>query len=521
MRGLCKFHPVLPCERAAEFEEEILGSDTGKIREAMTRVSEALAHQLLCDFNEFRPMPRDPRILVVAGKGHNGGDALLAGRLLLRSRPRGEAVIWPMVDPSGFSPLAREAFDSFVKEDHCTVLPVAEAAFDALGRQHFDICLDGILGMRFEPPMQGWMAAIVEFLNGMDIGFRAAVDLPSGLCKDTDAPVCRADFTYATGILKSPLLEHDALKWTGRLRYLDIGFFDDGMGGKDCPADWFAGRQVLTDAVLADLRKLRHPDCDKRSHGHLFVIAGSKEMPGAALLAVKAALRSGVGLVTAFVPETYAPAFAAEAPEAMWVPCEENEEGGLSLEAEVHIRKKLSRATALVIGPGIGTSLETRAVVEEVIRNTTIPVVLDADALQQALVSKIKGPYVLTPHVGEFARLSSSVPEVVSPERLWDYMKNFGLEGAVVLKGPNSWVASGDSLAMSPFGSSVLARAGSGDMLSGLIGGLLAKGFTAVDAARMGVVWHGQAGEYLARYMGHVAVSSSKLLNYLHEPLRL
>lgn len=521
MKGLRKVHPVLLCQWAAEFEKKILGDDVDKVRGAMTKVSEALAHQILWDFNEYRPMPRDPRILVVAGKGHNGGDALLAGRLLLRARPRGEAVIWPVTDPSNFSPLAKEAFDAFLEEDHCSVLPAGEAAFEHLAGQEFDLCLDGMLGMQFKPPLQGGIAAMVEFLNGMDIGFRAAVDLPTGLVKEVDGSCFRADFTYATGILKSPLLEPGALAWTGRLRYLDIGFFDSAAAGEDCPEEWFAGRQVLTDAVLADLRGLRHPDCDKRSHGHLYIIAGSREMPGAALLAVKAALRSGVGLVTAFVPESMAPSFAAAAPEAMWVPCEETEDGGISLEAETHVRRKLQRATALVIGPGLGTSRETRALVEEVIRNTTIPVVLDADALQQALVSKIKGPYVLTPHVGEFARLSSVVPEFVSPELLWDFMKNFGLEGAVVLKGPTTWVAAGDSLAMSPFGSTVLARAGSGDLLSGLIGGLLAAGYPAAEAARMGVVWHGQAGEYLARYLGHVAVSSSQILNYLHEPVRL
>jgi len=517
MNGLRKMHPVLLCEQAVEFEERLLGGNTEKIRSAMKRVSEKLAYQILLDFNEYRPMPRDPKILVVAGKGHNGGDALLAGHLLLKSRPRGEVVIWPAVDPAEFSPLTREAFEALEAEDHCAVLPAGEMACTEIEGQAFDLCLDGVLGMQFRPPLGGALATIVQCLNRMEIGFRAAVDLPTGLCPESGEDTFRADYTYATGVLKFPLLERDALKWTGRLRYLDIGFFDEGV---DKEMGFEKGRQVLTNSVLNCLRKLRHPDCDKRSFGHLMVIAGSREMPGAALLTVKAALRSGVGLVTACVPESVASSFAAVVPEAMWVPCEETEEGGLSMEAMQAVRKKMQRATAIAIGPGIGTERETRALIEEVIRYTTLPVVLDADALQQPLVQKVKGPYVLTPHVGEFARLASTMAERVNPELLWDYMRDFGLQGAVVLKGPQTWIAAEDSLAMSPFGSSVLARAGSGDLLTGLVGGLLAEGYSAADASRMGVVWHGQAGEHLARNRGHVAVTSAMLLNYLHEPIR-
>jgi hydroxyethylthiazole kinase-like uncharacterized protein yjeF len=519
MKGSPKTHPVLSCIQALTYEEKLLGGDSDKIRSAMKEVSEKLAHQILLDFNEFRPVPRDPRILVLAGKGHNGGDALLAARLLLRSRPRGEVLLWPMESPDNMNPLTLEAYDALVAEEHCRVLDAGVASIEYLKGKSFDLCLDGVLGMQFRPPLSEDLSTILDCVNELEIGFRAAVDLPSGLARDGESGGFRADFTYATGILKSPLLEKNSVNWTGRLRYLDIGFFSQQQQEVDLP-DWQGGQRVMTEAVLEDLQHVRHPDCDKRSFGHLMVIAGSTEMPGAALLTVKAALRSGVGLVTAFVPQSVAPAFAAAVPEAMWVPCEETDTGSLSLDCAHRLRRKLPRATALAIGPGMGTERETRALVEEVIRTTTVPVVMDADALQQALVQKIKGPYVLTPHIGEFARLSSTLPEMVNPDLLWKFTREFGLQGAIVLKGPITWVAAGESLAMSPFGSSALARAGSGDLLTGLIGGLLAAGYSSVDAARMGVVWHGLAGEHLARNRGHVSVSSSMLLNYLHEPIR-
>jgi hydroxyethylthiazole kinase-like uncharacterized protein yjeF len=323
------------------------------------------------------------------------------------------------------------------------------------------------------------------------------VDLPS-------EGIFQADFTYATGSVKTPVL---GAAEAGRVRYLDLGFF----GGAEPGAE-----RVLTREVLAPLAALRPAQTDKRTYGHVFVVAGSRSFPGAALMTVLAAIRSGAGLVTAFVPESLVPAFAACAPEAMWVGWPETPDGGLALEGEHLLHARLERATALVLGPGLGREKETQALVESLVRRATIPLVLDADALQPAIVAAGKAPRIVTPHAGEFARIAGK-------EKPAAFAKTTG--ATVVLKGPVTQIYATEGKAgttyHSLFGGPVLARGGSGDILAGLIGGLLARapGDPLLAAAR-GVVWHGLAADALARAHGQVAVRTTQVLEFLAGVLR-
>ena len=242
------------------------------------------------------------------------------------------------------------------------------------------------------------------------------------------------------------------------------------------------------------------------------MLGGSRSYPGAVLMAVLAALRSGVGLVTAFVPESLAPAFAARAPEAMWVGWPETPEGGLALEGRHLLQARLTRADAMVIGPGLGREAETLALVSEIVKTAGVPVLLDADALQPAIVRVAKGPLVLTPHAGEFARIAGKT-------KLRAYAKKSG--ATIVLKGPITRVSDGTAVYHSLFGGPVLARGGSGDLLAGLTGGLLAQ--TPQEpllAACRGAVWHGRAADYLARAHGQAAVQTTQLLDFLPAALR-
>ena len=312
----------------------------------------------------------------------------------------------------------------------------------------YDVVLDGIFGFNFRAPADAAVARVIAAANSLDVGLRAAVDVPS-------AGLFQADFTYATGSVKEPAVGAPA---AGRVRYLDLGFFaGPHVSGSD---------RVLMREVLAPLARLRSPQSDKRTYGHLLVLGGSQSYPGAVLMTVLAALRSGVGLVTAFVPESLVPAFAARAPEAMWVGCPVTPEGGVALEAESLIRRRLDRAQAWVIGPGLGREPETQALVASVLKQSAVPVVLDADVLQPELVGLGSASRILTPHAGEFARISGgrTVREMArSPGH------------TVVLKGSVTQVAAGEGVAHSFFGGPVLARGGSGDLLAGLIGGLLAQ----------------------------------------------
>jgi NAD(P)H-hydrate epimerase len=337
------------------------------------------------------------------------------------------------------------------------------------------------------------VAELIEHVNTLPIRLRAAVDLPS-------AGLFQADFTYATGSVKAPLMDSPA---AGRIRYLDLGFFNGEEAGGD---------RVLTPAVLESLAGLRPAHCDKRSHGHVFVIGGSRSYPGAILMSVLAALRSGVGLVTACVPESVASAFAARAPEAMWVAWPETPTGGLALEGEYLLRERIKRATALVMGPGLGRESETLALAANIAKTASIPLVIDADALQPAVVDAGNAPRIVTPHAGEFARISGG-------DELRAYAQRSGK--LVLLKGPVTRVAHGGTVYHSFFGGPVLARGGSGDVLAGLIGGLLAQ--TPEEpllAATRGLVWHGMAADRLARAFGQTPVSVTQLLDFLPAALR-
>jgi NAD(P)H-hydrate epimerase len=208
------------------------------------------------------------------------------------------------------------------------------------------------------------------------------------------------------------------------------------------------------------------------------------------------------------VPERFAPEYAACHPEAMWVGCPETKSGGLALGTLELFRTRTSRATALLIGPGLATDPETIALVEKIVTEATVPLVLDADALRPEVIAAARNkPFICTPHAGEFQRIE---PTLYAAGRL------ASSRAVLVLKGPLTRVTDGRADYYSFFGGPVLARGGSGDILAGLTGGLLAQHpEDLLLAACRGVVWHGHAADLLARTHGQVAVETSQLLEQL------
>ena len=526
-------HPVLSCAEAKAWEARLLSDEAAKWA-AMQQAGQAVAQAILEDFKEVGGLPANARLLVLAGKGHNGGDALLVAKTILEKFPQTTADVLLCFGETALRPLARRSLNELrhvagqrvnVAETHpgAPRHPSLEGIFanpDAgsplergarKGGVCWDLCLDGIFGFQFRAPMGADTAALIAQVNAhAGIKFRAAVDLPSGVGEENATTIFRADFTYATGIVKKPVLSAGVATSVGRLRYLDLGFFDDvaGLGEPGPGSATPATERVLTTRVLAALRELRASQTDKRTFGHLFVVGGSRSYPGAVVLAVRAALRSGAGLVTAFVPERLAPEYAARHPEAMWVGCPETAGGGLASGTVDLIRERVSRATTMLIGPGMGAENETLAVVQGIVRETNIPLVLDADALRPEVMARVKGrPFIGTPHAGEFQR--------IAPELFTDGQFN-APQGVLVMKGPMTRVIDGKTTCYSPFGGPVLARGGSGDILAGLIGGLLAqKPDDLMLAACRGVVWHGRAADLLARARGQVAVEISEILEQL------
>lgn len=488
-------HPVLSCDEARQFEAMRFGGDEKKEWAAMQSAGIGIAEGVLKDFDELGGFPEGARILALAGKGHNGGDALIAAGRIAAWRPLTRVDVACVGGERFFKPLTARAWRELYQAAPKRVQPVRPGSLASA----YDLVLDGIFGFQFRPPLGGAACEWLKRANDLAVRMRVAVDLPSGL---GEPEAFCADFTYATGSVKAPLLTKNG---GGRLRYVDLGF----EAGASFPeaADWVLGREVL-----APLWAGRPASVDKRSYGHLLVMGGSRGYPGAVLMSVLSALRSGVGLVTAFVPESLAAAFAARAPEAMWVGWPETPDGGLAMEGTHLLNARADRATAWLIGPGLGREPETLAVVRDAVSRLETPLVLDADALQPEIVRAAKGRTILTPHAGEFARIAGEVG-----------LKEFSARTAatVVLKGPVTRVCDGQKTLHSFFGGPVLARGGSGDLLAGLIGGLLAQSpDDPLGAACRGTVWHGQAADLLARADGPVAVQTTQLLDHLAAVLR-
>lgn len=487
--------PILLPDEAKKLETDLFAGDEAKEWAAMQQAGHAIGRAVLRGAEEIGGIPAAGRLLVLVGKGHNGGDALLAAETILEQRT---SAIAQLICPFGerrMRPLTMRALQALRHRFRDRVTTAIDDAVEGV----FDVCLDGLFGFQFRPPLDAHVRSLLERVNDRAIRFRAAVDLPSG-------GAFRADFTYATGSVKTPVFETD---FAGRIRYLDLGFFENAPAGD---------QRILTDGILAPLRSFRSSHSDKRSFGHLFVVGGSGGYPGAILMTVLAAVRSGAGLVTAFVPEILMPAYAARVPEAMWVGCPPAPEGGLALEGLHLMQKRMERASAWVIGPGLSREPESLALVRELVKFVTAPVVLDADALQREIVSEAKGKRVLTPHAGEFARLAGDAP-------LEAYAAASG--ATVVLKGPVTRIAAADPDAGSKVityhslaGGPVLARGGSGDILAGMIGAQLAQiPEDPLRAAARGVLWHGRAADALARAHGQVAVSTTQLLDFLRPAL--
>ncbi len=528
-------HPILTCAEAKAWEAGLLQDEAAEWA-AMQRAGAAIARAVVEDFREIGGLPANAQLLVLVGKGHNGGDALLAAAEILAGNPQATAEVVFAFAEDAMRPLARRSLDRLLSTagPRASLLPAGGATALRVTQNSWDVCLDGIFGFQFRPPMDGATAELLARVNSHPrIKLRAAVDLPSGLGETNAGTVFRADFTYATGILKSPVMAEANAPFVGRLRYLDLGFFAETHSGsvppvgRGIPSEPPVTERVLLAAVLQPLAQLRSPQSDKRTYGHLFVVGGSRSYPGAVLMTVQAALRSGVGLLTAFVPASLVPEYATKFPEAMWVGLPETATGGLAAAGAKQVIDKLERATALAMGPGLGAEAETIELLREILRHTQKPALLDADALRPEVLASVQGGIICTPHAGEAKRIGG--------ESVLDSSDN--IERVVVLKGSITRIVgralrptgSGDVgpkarptiCYHSLFGGPVLARGGSGDVLAGITGGLLAQnaGDLLLAAAR-GVVWHGLAADLLARERGQVAVQTTQLFDYLEPALR-
>ncbi len=466
------------------------------------------------------------RIAILCGGGNNGGDGLLLAQRLRRRR----VAVLPLL----FAPPPRlrgEAAAALAALAPPPEIVTDLAAWQACRAQVLASALlvDALFGTGLLHPLNGWRRAVIADLNHSFGGPVLALDLPSGLGADASGPaeaagaaVLRATTTVTFTAPKPGLYLSRHAAAAGRIHVAAIGTPDAILA---------EARPMLRLTTPAECRSLARPRPSaafKNNFGHVVVIAGALGKSGAAVLASTAALRSGAGLVTAAVPREVLPIVAAARPELMTEPLPEAASGA-ALDAA--LEALLRPATVLAAGPGLGNSPPTRALIEAVLAAVHVPVVLDADALNAfagrlpALRALVAGKAaVLTPHPGEMARLFAVSPQEVESRRLYYVQRLAAMTGAIaLLKGHHTLIADpAGEVFVNPTGNPGMATAGSGDVLCGLIAGLLAQFPQAprLETVAAAVYLHGLAGDVAARRRGEPSLLAGDITAALPAALR-
>ncbi len=474
------------------------------------RIAEALAEDFLEGLDEAI-------IAVFCGKGNNGGDGLVAARYLAEW---GDTVnVYVVGKPDELSPASQtnlkrlaETSATIKHLEDCSSLPEEYGAH---------VFVDALLGSGASGAPKGLVQEIVRYLNKQEFPI-CAIDNPTGLDIDTGEPhgdCIVADFTYALALPKVGHYVYPGRFHAGVARVLDIGIPQEVV-------DSFAVRDnLITPEYVSEHLPSRPPQAHKGTFGRLFTLAGSKGMTGAGTLAAQAALRSGVGIVTVGCPDTLEPIFETKLTEAMTLGLPSvAKRGALSMRALGDILTALKKSTAAIIGPGLGRHRETSELIRRLVARIQVPAVIDADGLNAfegdtSALEDSQAPFVLTPHDGEFARLTGEAPPTVYAERaecVRAAAQKFNC--VVLLKGAPTLIASPDGeVHLNPTGNSGMATGGSGDVLSGVIGALLAQDCSPLSAAICGAYLHGLAGDFAALEFGERSLIAGDLTDFLAE----
>jgi ADP-dependent NAD(P)H-hydrate dehydratase / NAD(P)H-hydrate epimerase len=464
---------------------------------------------------------RGARVIVLAGRGNNGGDGFAMARHL---RNRGAVVDVLTSGPDEASTgdaganlatlriMEREGRDLRIEVlEDVTALRARLAARPTL-------VVDALLGTGLEAELRGTIVDIVAAVNEACVPV-LAVDIPTGIHADTGSVMGAAIHARATatmGGLKRGLLLRDGHAHAGTVRVVDIGI--PRIGAMEEATRTFL---LEREDILAWLPR-RHFNAHKYQVGSVFVVAGSVGLTGAATLASEAALRSGAGIVRLAIPQSLNPIMEVKLTEVMTMPCGETAGHSLSLHDYDSILDHVNGSSVGVLGPGVSRHDETLELMRRLLVHATVPLLIDADALfalsgHLDLLRTTGGDVILTPHAGEFSRLLQRPSTDIEAERI-DLARAFATEFGVtlVLKGAPTVIAARDGrVAINPTGNPGMATAGAGDVLSGIIGGLRAQGMDSFAAACAGVHLHGLAGDRAVETTGEHGLIATDILGAL------
>jgi len=458
------------------------------------------------------------KIVVLCGRGNNGGDGFVIARCLLAVGAPVSTIL--LAENSCIKGDARTNLDALLAVDGKVIEIHTEQDLKNIHSElaHASLFVDALFGTGLEREITGLYRYAIETIDTIKNVPTVAVDIPSGIDASTGQVLGCALHAHSTCTFGLPKYGHmlfPGAEYTGTLNVIDIGIPANIIKQAKLPGS------LQDRTAFSEPFPVRTQNAHKGSCGHVLLLAGSVGKTGAAVLSARAAMRIGAGLVTVAAPENAQPHIAAQLLESMSVPLEDSN-GGLSRKALQHIIDLSQNKTVLAMGPGLGNTDAVAAVIRELVTHIHVPMIIDADALNALsrdpqMLKKAKGPVVLTPHPGEMARLTGLNTDQIQSNRIGTSCELAKALGAViVLKGAHSIIAAPDGQHwINTSGNPAMAGAGMGDALTGMIAGLIAQKIPALTAARLAVFMHGHIADTLAQHRGPAPILASEIIDHM------
>lgn len=505
---------VASAKEMLRIEEEAIKRMDVSIRDLMERAGKEVADEV------SRMIPAQEHVVIVCGKGNNGGDGLVAGRYLYEMGY--VPTVFVLAPPEELSDAARDAFFALQSVSVKAII-LGEHNLDnlAAGLKKAALIVDAIFGFSLQGPVRGIANRVIEIINISPCP-TLSVDLPSGLESDTGEihGVCiKAAKTLTFSCPKNGLVAYPGANVVGDLVVADIGIPHEIV-------EQISRVEIIGAKEASVLLPRRKPDTHKKEVGKVLVIAGSLGMTGAAVLTADSALRSGAGLVTLGIPKSLNSIIEEKLTEVMTVPLPETPECTLDTKAYQKVMELAASFDVIAIGPGISGSDSTRALVKKLVLDLDRPMVIDADGLNALIddveiLKKRRYPTVITPHPGELGGLLGVQVEEIQNDRL-DFARKTAQEWevVVVLKGARSIIASPEKTAIILAGNPGMASAGTGDVLTGFISSFVGQGLDLYEAAALGTYLHALSGDLAAHDLTEWCLVAGDLIDYLPKAIR-
>lgn len=448
---------------------------------------------------------KNSKILSVCGVGNNGGDGIAAARILAGKGY--DVTIYIIGNKTKMSVETRQQL-AIAKNMQLKI-------YNEVYFENYDVIIDAIFGIGLDRAIEGDFYNIIQSINNTNAKI-FSVDIPSGICADNGNVLniaIKADYTITFGLNKKGLVLYDGCNYSKNVIVADIGF-------PNIAIDYVKPNCCIYNKDDLKLLPNRKARSNKGTFGKVLIIAGSKNMSGACILSAKAAYKTGSGLVKIFTVKDNRQIVQVSLPEAI---IDAYEDINLNYE---NIIENINWADVIVIGPGIGTSENAKDIVKIVCKNANVPTIIDADAIN--ILSNLDDyilpkKTILTPHLKEMSRIIKRYDVNYIMNNIYDVANEFAKEKncIVVLKDARTIVSNGEYNYINMSGNNGMATGGSGDVLTGIIAGLIAQNMNEFEAAKLSVYIHGLAGDFAKDKIGSFSIIASDIIDNLSEVLKV